>query len=188
MTRSGLVFEQAGPTTLTEALRFRDAVYTRDRGYLPSNRMDAEAQHFVAIASQQVVGYSRLLGPAARPFDFEESVDLGPLLGPAAKPALVGRLCVHPAYRQARWSLRVSSGLMDLILQYAAQSLITDLVLYTYDDLRAFYRGARFVDTQITFIHKEWGTVRLMLRNLSKISKITTAPRVAPRTEAARDK
>lgn len=166
MNRGGLTFEIAGPSLLTEALRFRDAVYARDRGFVPSDQMEGEAQHLVAIAFQGVVGYMRLLGPDVRPFDLEASVDLRCLLGSTARPALVGRLCVHPAYRRIDRSLPIRSGLMDITLNCAAENRITHLLLYTYDDLLVFYRAARFVDTKIIFEHKEWGPVRLMVRQL----------------------
>lgn len=166
MDKGDLIFRVAGPENLEEALHLREAVYERDRGYLPNDQLEDLAKHFVAIASSRVVGYLRLLGPETRPFDLEASVDLRDLLGPDARPALVGRLCIHPSYRRIGKSLPIGTGLLSFILCYAGQHKITDLLLYTYDDLRNFYRAARFVDTNITFHHRDWGKVRLMRRRL----------------------
>jgi predicted GNAT family N-acyltransferase len=161
-------FRLAGPELLAEVLRFRESVYAQDLGHIPRDGNEAVASHFVAqLPSGGVVACFRLLGPEARPFDFESSVDLDRLLGPGARPALVGRLCVHPSYRNASRSIRIHDGLLRLVLRYAADQEISDLLLYTYDNLRRFYRAARFVDTQLLLNHSDWGTIHLMRRHLA---------------------
>ena len=168
-------FEVASRETLQAAVRLQQTIYNRDRGHTPHEKIDAHAQHFVAIVADTVVGYFRLLGPEARPFDFEDSVDVDRLLGVGARPALVGRLCIDPSYRSVRRSVLVNGGLLRLAIDYARKHDITDLVLYTYDDLRAFYRSARFEDTHIIFQHKYWGRVRLMRRSLASDREMPTS-------------
>ena len=182
MTAAELAFSVAGPLTLPGALRLRDAVYTRDLGHVPQDEMEAFATYLVAIArTEQVVACVRFLGPEARPFDLESSVDLVDLLGRESRPALVGRLCVDPGNRQISKSMRIHTGLMDLTLQYASQRGVTDLLLYTYDNLLRFYRGARFTDTRIQFTHRDWGNVRLMRRLLVDPRSTSAGSKAVPR-------
>ena len=166
MAPNDVRFEIAGPDALEQAVRLQQYVYARDLGHVPKDETELSARHFVAITSRKVVACFRLLGPETRPFDLEASIDLGSLLGSEARPALVGRLCIHPAYRKVRQSLLISAGLMKLVLQYAAQNRITDLLLYTYPELQNLYRVAGFRDANVVFHHKDWGDIRLMRRSL----------------------
>ena len=165
-------FGVADASTLPEALRLRDAVYTRDLGHVPQDEMERYAKYLIAVLPpSRVVACFRFLGPCARPFDLECSVDLVSLLGSESRPALVGRLCVDPNNRLASHSVRIHAGLVDLTLHYALQSGVTDLLLYTYDNLVRFYRGAKFVDTNIRFEHRDWGLVRLMHREVKPLGR-----------------
>jgi predicted GNAT family N-acyltransferase len=164
---SGLRFQVADSELAKRAIKLRESVYGRDLGHVPDDGLDDRATHFVAVATRgEVISSFRLLGPELRPFDLESSVDLEALLGCDARPALVGRLCVHPAYRRIPHSVSVHTGLLELALCYCRENKISDLLLYTYDNLRRFYRAARFVDTCQMVNHPDWGTVHLMWRHL----------------------
>ena len=178
MVVGGGLFRVAGGDLIDEVLRFRESVYARDLGHVPRDGNEESACHFVAqMPSGIIVASFRLLGPEARPFDLESSVDLGLLLGPDARPALVGRLCTHPGYRKVSESIPIHGGLLRLALGYAAEHRVTDLLLYTYDNLRNFYRAARFVDTQLLVEHPDWGAVRLMRRHLAEAPVVCTPSR-----------
>lgn len=168
MTTNNLIFRIADPDDLEGILRFQHFVYARDLGRIPDDAGAASAHYFVALTpTSAIVASFRLIGPDSRPFDIESSVDLDKLLGPNARPALVGRLCVHPAHRKATESIFIHRGLLRLVLGYASDRQITDLLLYAYSNLQRFYRAARFDDTGVGVTHPDWGPVHLMRRHLA---------------------
>lgn len=163
------VSEVAAGGVLDEVYAFFAAIYQRDLGAVPTGQPTTSETYFVVRApSGLIVASCRLLGPSARPFDFEAKVSLADLKPPLPTPALVGRLCVHPDFRNASSSLSIHHSLLAKMVNYARSEAISDLVLYTYDHLRNFYRIGGFADTMITFDHPFWGLVRLMRRQVTK--------------------
>jgi predicted GNAT family N-acyltransferase len=160
-------YEVAEGKLAAEAVRFYSDIYRRDLGRIPPDSYDSVATHFLARGSAgQVVAACRLLGPSTRPFDFEHLVSLAELLPSNARPGLVGRLCVHPQYRNIAVSLPIQYGLIGVLVGFSRSIGVTDLILYTYDNLRSLYRVGGFEDTTVSFSHQFWGVVRLMRRKL----------------------
>ena len=161
------VGEVACGDAISEALTFLADVYRRDLGAVPTEEPCSDEVYMLVRGHRgAVVASCRLLGPAARPFDFEDAVCLAKLEPPPTSPALVGRLCVHPDFRNASLSLPIHRSLAITMIEYAQSSGVTDLLLYTYANLVNFYRMGGFSDTHITFHHRFWGDVRLMRRRI----------------------
>jgi len=74
---------------------------------------------------------------------------------------------VHPDFRNASLSIPIHRSLATTMIEYAKSNGVTDLLLYTYDNLVNFYRLGGFDDTRIMFHHRYWGDVRLMRRRIS---------------------
>lgn len=157
----GLTFKVADPGERERALALRREIYGREHGRIPDDEPDAV--HFVARTDAgEVVGAFRLLPPETRPFEFEPMVDVRTLLLPGRRPAHIGRLCVREDHRVVRRGMFLHLGLMTITLAYAEKHAITDLVLYTFESLTAFYRVAFFRDARLPFEHPEWGPQVLM--------------------------
>lgn len=175
-------FQIAGSSDVEEVLRFQDATYLADLGHVPSRSAGPHAKYFVAHdRSGKLVAAFRLLRPESRPFDFEHCLDLAALLGDKARPALVGRLCTDPQVRGVRRSIPIHAGLLRLALSYARADNVSDLLLYTYENLVTFYRAARFADTGMIFTHPEWGPVRLMRLPLASNTQMQSFSRAPSR-------
>ena len=160
--------EVASGDAVSEALAFFADIYQRDLGAVPTEESCSGAVYLLVRSPRGgVVASCRLLGPAARPFDFEDAICLASLEPPPTSPALVGRLCVHPDFRNASLSIPIHRSLATTMIEYAKSNGVTDLLLYTYDNLVNFYRLGGFDDTRIMFHHRYWGDVRLMRRRIS---------------------
>lgn len=165
-------FKVACSTELGDVLDLRATVYSEDLGQVPQDDLDECATHLIAVShAGDVVAAFRVLGPDLRPFDFEQYAASSQLIPALARPALLGRLCVHRQYRQIRPNIQLHIGLLRLALRHAKNQGFTHLYLYTYDNLRAFYRAALFSDTQILFPHPTWGTVRLMCLEVQAVNQ-----------------
>jgi predicted GNAT family N-acyltransferase len=134
--------------------------------------LDDRAHHLVAYTSEHaVIAAVRIVGPEQRPFDFERFFDLRPILGPERRPALIGRLVVRRDHRRVRSGHFVLVGLLKLSVHFALKNGITDLMLYTYENLIAFYKSAGFEPLSGTFDHPDWGEVSLMRLNVTDLAR-----------------
>jgi hypothetical protein len=159
----GLAFRVAAGEERTRALELQHQVYAEDLGHVPEDSFDARAHFLVACADNGgVVAVFRLVGPEQRPFDLEAFVNVKEILAPGRIPALVGRLCIRRDHRNISKHMFLQIGLFKLAYAFAEKRGITDLLLYTYPKLIAFYRGALFNLVNRTFEHPDWGTVHLM--------------------------
>lgn len=100
-----------------------------------------------------MVAASRIVGPECRPFEFEHYVDLAAIIDPHGRIGLVGRFCVAHEYRRVPDSLWLHLGMLKLMYVVAKRECINCLVMYTFDRLLTFYRGAYFEPLGVTFFH-----------------------------------
>lgn len=159
----GLVFKEAVGPERERALELQNQVYIDDLGLVPTDPFDADAHFLIARTDAgDVVAVFRLVGPEQRPFDFEALVTLAEIIAPDRTPALVGRLCVRRDHRNVSKHMFMQIGMFKLAYAFAEKHGITDLFLYTYPNLIAFYRGGLFELVDRTFKHPDWGEVHLM--------------------------
>jgi predicted GNAT family N-acyltransferase len=171
VTSSGapLSFEVAEGRSRLEAVALTRSVYLEDLGKYCDDGLDASAHHLICRGQDdRLIAAVRILGPEMRPFDFEEQVDLDTLLSADRKPGLLARLVVHRDCRSATMSLPVLSGLLEFAIRHAQQHAMTDLLLYTFDYLRTFYRSAGFAPTGHSLQHATWGRVYVMRFDILK--------------------
>ncbi len=151
-------------------MHLREVVYGRDLGHVPADGLDDRSYHLIARThGGEVIAAFRIVGPEHRPFDFEQFVPLDTIIAPGGVPALIGRLCVRPDYRPVGKGIYLQFGLLKLAWDFCAKNSITDLFLYTYDNLIEFYRGAFFELLEFSFNHPDWGGVRLMHLDLTSL-------------------
>lgn len=146
-------------------------VYQEDIGHIPSDGLDEIATHLVTLdRSGRIVAAARVLGPELRPFDIEKEVDLSQIVGLKGSPALVGRLCVRREHRALPNGQLINFGMLKLAFALARKRSFSHYILYTYDNLLTFYRGAMFQPVGV-FRHPYWGQVHLMLLDFAELDK-----------------
>lgn len=154
----GLLFKIASDAERRAAVRLRATIYAKELGHVPEDAFDDTAVHIVACSpSGAVVAAFRLLLPEVRPFEFESSLDLAPMVKAGRRPAFLGRLCVSPDQRTIRRSLFIHSGLMAAALDIAEHKQLSDFYLYTFSHLIHFYQKAGFRLTGAIFQHTGYG-------------------------------
>src|SRR5262245_44094195 len=105
MKLGNLSFEIAARGHVHALLRLRELTYGEELGYGVAaaewTSLDERAYHLLALSDDGVaVGAMRLLGPAARPFEMEESLELERFLRPGHPPGEITRFCIAPAFRR----------------------------------------------------------------------------------------
>lgn len=151
----GFRFKQANELERVQAIRLRDRIYEEETRHIPADHLDERAIHLVALAAGGVVvATSRLVGPECRPYEFERHIDLSAFTKPQDRIGLVGRFCVAHEWRQIPNSVWLHLGMLKLMYLTAKKTRITHLVMYTFDHLLTFYRGAYFEELDgVSFFH-----------------------------------
>lgn len=144
--------EVAGRLARQEALRLEEQVYRRDHGFV--SKPEEKAVYIIARHDRgSVVASFRVLGPEARPFEFESAAPLD-FLRPDSKPALIGRLCVRDDYRSASAQVALHLGLLRAAFAHAEDNGFTDFVQFTFPRLVVFYRRALFLPVDRSYFHE----------------------------------
>jgi hypothetical protein len=91
--------------------------------------------------------------------EIERYLDLGDYVAPDRMPAQVGGLFVIKSERVVTKGSLVALNLFRLGYLVALRAGATDVVMYTYQHLRRFYRGGLFDDPGRAFTHPTWGLV-----------------------------
>jgi predicted GNAT family N-acyltransferase len=147
-------FKVANSGEAIQALALQGTVYEEDVGHVPSDTFDHSATYFVALdARRTVVATFRIVGPEQRPFDVEEHVDLNKFIPQNRALGLIGRLCVRRDHRGIGRSGFLPLEMFKLAYLYSKSVGITDLVMYTFPDLVAFYKRVFFRELCATFNH-----------------------------------
>lgn len=167
----GFSFKVAKPSEFQDALDLRRTVYVQERGYAPEDSLDLVAHLLIACdVNGEVVACSRLVPPEQRPFDIEGFVDLRSIVPASANPAEVGRLCVRADHRKGPGGRFLQLGILKLSCLLAEKLKVTHFVMYTFEELRDYYRSVRFVDSGITFTHPGYREVmRVMYLDLIEL-------------------
>jgi len=141
------------------ALDLRREVYAVDWpgtpiGKAPVDELDKRADLLIALdATGLVLASCRVLGPDQRPFDFEQFVDLSPVVSCDRRPALVGRMCVRHSHRVVSRKAFLPLGMLKLAHDLARKRGFSDFVMFTFPHLVSLYRSAFFRPVGITFEH-----------------------------------
>jgi predicted GNAT family N-acyltransferase len=148
-------------------LQLRDEVYSSGLGKNPDDGWDNVGAHLAAYGEDgAMVAAFRVLDDSLRPFEFERFHPLDSLLSIGRHPAMIGKLCVRSAYRNARSSTRILFGLLNLALEFAETVSITDYYIYALPHLVRLYRRASFAEIGVQVNHGDWGCVELMHMNV----------------------
>lgn len=154
----------------------REQIYTAGFGRNPDDGFDEVASHLAAYnLNGEMVAAFRVLGPAVRPFEFEQLHPLDSMVDHGRSPAMIGKLCVHPEYRSVANSTFILHGLLDLAIEFAATRAITDYYIYALPHLVQLYRRASFEELGICTDHVHWGKVSLMRMDVA--SRVYRDPR-----------
>ena len=158
-------FKRADREERESALQLRDRIYREETGHAPFDDLDDRAIHLVALESLGVVvAASRIVGPECRPFEFERHVSLAPFVDPRVPIGLVGRFCVAHEFRHVPDSLWLHLGMLKLMYLVAKKERLASLVMYTFDHLLTFYRGAYFEPLNVAFFHSGYGQEMHLMR------------------------
>lgn len=160
-------YKIADPAELPRLLKFRATVYVSEFGAKPDDAHDQAATHIAAYehdayGCREIVATFRILSDSQRPFEFESLYPLGELVATGHRPAMIGRLCVHPAHRNVSRSMGLLRGLLELAQAHAEEEGITEYFMYALEPLVKFYGRAGFREVGITLSHRTWGPLRLM--------------------------
>lgn len=162
-----LTYRIADPDDEAEIRAARDRIFGAELGYVPDDGLDAKAAHVIARAADNtLVAAFRFLGPELRPFDFEEVYPLDELVAAGRRPAMLGRLWVHPEYRGVRQSMQIHRSLLAEALYLAMETAVTDYFLCTFTRLLSFYRAAMFRETGAIHVHLGWGPLHVLHRDM----------------------
>lgn len=155
----GLCFSVARGTQRKAAVDARRAIYTAEPGYHGVDDFDRDARQITAMTEAgDIVAACRMMGPEKRPLEIETAVDLGELPGSQRRPAWIGGLWVHPAWRTLADGCLLPLALMRCIYLVAERARATDLVLRTHvDAVRILYRRVGFIErTNFGYPHPKW--------------------------------
>lgn len=162
--------EEAGPLARLEALRLEEQIYRRDHGFV-ANPEDSAVYIIARCERNSVVASFRILGPEARPFEFEATAPLD-FLPPGSRPALIGRLCVRDDFRSASAQMALHLELLRAAFVHAEEKGFTDFVQFTFPRLVVFYRRALFLPVNRSFFHEGYGQrMELMHLDLQSVRR-----------------
>jgi predicted GNAT family N-acyltransferase len=144
MKPSSLTLEIAGPERREAILSLRNLTYCIELGYEAAvaewTPLDDRACHLVAFTEDgAAVGSMRLLGPASRPFEMEQSLDLNPFLRVGHPPGEITRFCIAPAFRRISRGLRLQMGLIRLLYDASRVLQIEDVYICAKPNARKLY-------------------------------------------------
>lgn len=144
-----LTFEIAGPERRDAILLLRKVTYCDELGYEPVAAewgvLDERASHLLALTDDgTAVGGMRLLGPAARPFEMETSLNLEAFLRPAHPPAEVTRFCIAPGFRRLTRGLPLQMGLVRLLYAACREHGIEDVYICAKPNAQKLYEFLLF--------------------------------------------
>lgn len=167
-----LTFAVATSEQLPRVLTFRDQVYREELGCAPTDSYDSKARHLIAVEPDDaIVAAFRMVGPEARPFEFEPYIPVGDLLRRSSTPAWIGRLCIAKSHRSLTSARGIHLCMLRLMLLVARRERYSHLLLYTGVHLMGFYRIAHFQTYREPFNHPVWGLQQLMFLNLKRIPR-----------------
>lgn len=163
----GLIFKIADERERSQALELRRTVYEEELGHDGIDRFDEAAYHLVACDSDgNVAAALRVVGPAQRPFDFEQIVVLSDYLPDNRSPGEISRFCVLRDHRQVRSDHFIQIGMLKLAHAFARKHGLTDFVTLALPHLRNLYRIAFFQPLGAPREHPMWGRVHPMRLDL----------------------
>lgn len=142
-------FEVAGPRRREAILQLRQAVYGDELGYGPRavewGPIDERAIHLLAMSEAgEAVGTIRLLGPTARPFEMETSLDLTPFLHPGHRPGETTRLCIAAPFRRITRAMPLYLGLIRLLYDVCQMQNIDDIFICAVPTVQKMYESILF--------------------------------------------
>jgi len=152
---TGLRFAEAGDEAhRAAALDVIAATYQADLGHVPVDRFDHRARFLVALAPDGgVVGALRYLPPSAWPFDLGEFVDISSLLPADRVAGMLGRMSVRRGYRRVSSGNLIQMGLFRLACGVALSDGVSDLLIYSFDELARVYQSLGFLRQPLAFFH-----------------------------------
>lgn len=152
---TGLSIVRATGNLREQAIAQESSVYSADHGCIPIP--EPSAHYFAAITeSGSLIASYRILGPEARPFEFEDACPLR-FISDQRRVALIGRLCVHPEFRAISTQAALHPMLMRIAYRFSRESGYTDLVQFCFPKLKTFYKRAFFEPTGQSFFHRDYG-------------------------------
>jgi hypothetical protein len=149
MESNDLSFEASGPSRRETIVRLRTAVYGKELGYGPAafewGPTDERATHLLALSDgSAAVAMMRLLGPVARPFEMETSLDLNSFLRLGHPTAEITRFCIALPFRRITRAMHVYLGLIRLLYDTSFRYGIEDVLICTTPAAQKLYEFALF--------------------------------------------
>jgi hypothetical protein len=163
-------FAIAEPGQREAVLEVRRAVYGEELGYGETATewadLDNRAIHLLAFLQGEPIATMRLLGPNARPFELETSLNLSPFLRSNHPPGEITRFCITPTYRKLTRGLPMHVGLMRLLYDACRMNEIEDVFICAKENTKRLYEFALYEPLTPANIRYRplGGTLHLLMR------------------------